>query len=477
MIDEPTAPRHQLTLDGFWDFSFDGPTASIQAGAHPIRSPGLWQTQLPQLRNVPGTGRYRRNIALPDAWRGRAIHLVMEGVFHETTILVDERPIARHDDGWTTIDVDLTEALGGRTAFTLGVDAVLPDERGLGRAALGETLASKQDWYGLQGGIWKPGRLEARHPLHFAKLTIQTAAVSGRGVVRARGALSAAPQDAALTVALRRDGVDVAREMFPLVSGRFDVELATDGVASWSPESPNLYELDATLVVDGAALDTLRRTIGFRRFEARDGRLYLNGEPFQMFGALDQDWHPEEECRPPNPQFLEQRFRSAKAMGLNTLRCHVKIPDKLYFELADRLGLVVWLDMPYCEFLTPIARESVARVFHRSVAEHASHASICIWTLFNEGWGIDLTTIPTIAAGSPRSSTRPRPPFPVRSSSTTRRVSRATITSRPTSRIFTGTTDFRTRTPPSPPRPRRLRAGPPLPGRRTATPRRAATNR
>ncbi len=120
----------------------------------------------------------------------------------------------------------------------------------------------------------------------------------------------------------------------------------------------------------------------------------LNGEPFYMFGALDQDWHPEEECRPPNAEFLEQRFANAKAMGLNTLRCHVKIPDPLYFELADRLGLIVWLDMPYMEFLAPATREDLRRVFQTSVATHGHHASICIWTLFNEGWGIDLDDNP-----------------------------------------------------------------------------------
>jgi hypothetical protein len=113
-----------------------------------------------------------------------------------------------------------------------------------------------------------------------------------------------------------------------------------------------------------------------------------------MFGALDQDWHPEEECRAPSPQFLEQRFARAKAMGLNTLRCHVKIPDRLYFDLADRLGLVVWLDMPYMQFLAPATREALRRVFRTSVATHAHHPSICVWTLFNEGWGIDLDDNP-----------------------------------------------------------------------------------
>ena len=394
MTSEPTTPRLTLSLDGPWDFAFDGALASLPRGAQSISTPGIWQTRFPQLRNIAGTGRYRRNIALPDAWRGRSIHLVLEGVFHETTILIDEQPIAFHTDGWTTIDVNLTKTLVGKTAFTLGVDAVLPDERGLGRAALGETLAAKQDWYGLQGGIWKPAWLEARDRLHIAELAITAAAKGTRGVVSARGALSASPDGALVALALKRDGADVARATYPLASERFAVELATEDIALWSPDSPTLYELEVTLEANGAVVDAARRSTGFRCFEARDGRLYLNGAPYQMFAALDQDWYPEQECRSPSPAFLEQRFRNAKVMGLNTLRCHVKIPDRLYFELADRLGLVVWLDMPYCEFLTPAARDSVKRVFHRSVAEHASHPSICIWTLFNEGWGIDLDDNP-----------------------------------------------------------------------------------
>jgi hypothetical protein len=69
-------------------------------------------------------------------------------------------------------------------------------------------------------------------------------------------------------------------------------------------------------------------------------------------------------------------------------------PDPLYFELADRLGLIVWLDMPYMQFLAPATREALKRVFQTSVAMDGHHPSIAIWTLFNEGWGIDLDDNP-----------------------------------------------------------------------------------
>jgi Glycosyl hydrolases family 2/Glycosyl hydrolases family 2, sugar binding domain len=382
--------RATLTLDGLWDFEFEGPTARL-GGGETIRSPGIWQAQFHALRDAQGTGRYRRSVQIPPDWAGKRIVLAMEGVFHESVILVDEVAVAVHGDGWTPIEVDLTAALDGRISFMLGVDARAPDDRNGGRFS--QSLAGKQDWYGVQGGIWKPARLEARDPVHLGELQVQSAYDLARGTVHVKGTLSrAAPTVVRLT--LYRSGRAAAQHDLPLRASEFETRLELANPDPWSPETPELYDLAVELVHGGRVVDRADRTIGFRRFEARDGRLLLNGEPFYMFGALDQDWHPEEECRAPTPQFLEQRFARAKAMGLNTHRCHVKIPDRLYFDLADRLGLMVWLDMPYMQFLAPATREALRRVFRTSVATHAHHPSICIWTLFNEGWGIDLDDNP-----------------------------------------------------------------------------------
>ncbi len=274
----------------------------------------------------------------------------------------------------------------------MGVDARAPDDRNGGRFS--QSLAAKQDWYGVQGGIWKSARLEARDPIHIAKATVRTSFDLKTGVVSVSGELSRAAPATTLQVTLARRGAAVARLTDHFQSDRFEASLALPEAEPWSPEAPNLYDLVIELIVDDEIVDSIERTVGFRRFEAKDGRLMLNGEPFYMFGALDQDWHPEEECRAPSAEFLEQRFANAKAMGLNTLRCHVKIPDPLYFDLADRLGLIVWLDMPYMQFLAPATREDLRRVFQTSVATHAHHPSIAIWTLFNEGWGIDLDDNP-----------------------------------------------------------------------------------
>jgi Glycosyl hydrolases family 2/Glycosyl hydrolases family 2, sugar binding domain len=384
--------RPMLTLDGLWDFEFEGPTARLDREGHTIRSPGIWQTQFPALRNSHGTGRYRRAVQIPPDWLGKSIRLILDGVFHESVILVDDAAVAVHGDGWTPVEIDLTQALAGKTSFVLGVDARVPDDRNGGRFS--QSLAAKQDWYGVQGGIWKPARLEARDPIHIANARVRTSFDLKTGVVSVSGELSRAASATTLQVTLSRGGQLDARLIYHFKTNRFDAMLALTGPEPWSPEAPNLYDLVVELVVGDATVDAIERTVGFRRFEAKDGRLMLNDEPFYMFGALDQDWHPEEECCAPSAEFLEQRFANAKAMGLNTVRCHVKIPDRLYFDLADRLGLIVWLDMPYMEFLAPATREDLRRVFEMSVTMHGHHPSIAIWTLFNEGWGIDLDDNP-----------------------------------------------------------------------------------
>src|SRR5208283_6104852 len=157
------------------------------------------------LRNAQGTGRYRRDVQIPPDWVRKRIVMVMDGVFHESVILVDEVAVAVHGDGWTPIEVDLTDALDGKTSFVLGVDARVPDDRNGGRFS--QSLAGKQDWYGVQGGIWKPARIEARDPVHIRELAVPTSYDLADGAVVAKGRLSAPAQANIRLTVSRRDEI------------------------------------------------------------------------------------------------------------------------------------------------------------------------------------------------------------------------------------------------------------------------------
>jgi beta-galactosidase/beta-glucuronidase len=237
---EPTTRPAALSLDGFWDFAFEGPTARLAGESHEVRSPGIWQIQFSSLRNASGIGRYRRRVEIPHDWAGRSIVLVMEGVFHETTILVDAAPVASHGDGWTPIEVDLTEALAGKRTFVLGVDARVPDDLNGAGARLSLKLIGKQDWYGLMGGIWKPAHLEARNAVHLAEVAVRTSFDLKTGLVTVSGKLSRAAEGTTLRVTLPRGGEAVARLVFHFRSADFEAALAVPEAAPWSPGAPNL---------------------------------------------------------------------------------------------------------------------------------------------------------------------------------------------------------------------------------------------
>ena len=215
----PWVVARPCSLDGLWDFAFEGPAARLDGEGHTIRTPGIWQTQFPALRNAQGIGRYRRGVQIPADWADKSIHLILEGVFHELVILVDEAAVAVHGDGWTPIEIDLTRALAGKTSFVLGVDARVPDDRNGGRFS--QSLAAKQDWYGVQGGIWKSARLEARDPIHIAKATVRTSFDLKTGLVSVSGELSRAAPATTLQVTLARRGAAVARLTDHFQSDRF----------------------------------------------------------------------------------------------------------------------------------------------------------------------------------------------------------------------------------------------------------------
>ena len=137
----------------------------------------------------------------------------------------------------------------------------------------------------------------------------------------------------------------------------------------------------------GVGIDGWSDTFGFRSIEARDGRLLLNGQPLYLRGALDQDYYPEGICTPPSIAFLEDQLRKAKALGLNCLRCHIKVPDPRYHEVADRLGMLVWTEIPNIAQFTERGARRLRETFEGILRRDGNHPSIVVWTIINEDWG------------------------------------------------------------------------------------------
>jgi len=177
----------------------------------------------------------------------------------------------------------------------------------------------------------------------------------------------------------------------------------------WSPENPHLYPFTVICGEDRVESYFALRTLTVERVNGKM-RLCLNGEPFFFHGLLDQGYWRDGLYTPPTPEGYAEDIRAMKALGFNTLRKHIKVePERFYYD-CDRLGMVVFQDMVNCgdySFLhdtvlptlgltrlgdrwrhrDPETRKNFLEAMDETVDLLAGHPCICLWTIFNEGWG------------------------------------------------------------------------------------------
>ncbi len=375
--------RPHLSLDGPWQFCTDPegrftPTTLLDEQTLPITVPAPWQAQSPEWRFYAGVAWYSRDIDIPDEWFGdRVIVLGFGAVDYLAEVWLNEIPVGEHEGGYLPFTLDVTDAAHrGRNRLTVRVNDPL--------ALFPELPHGKQSWYGQLSGLWQSVWLESRPVYHLRQLFITPLAEQVEVVAVLNHPL---PAGYGLTFAvLAPDGQLCAQVESDLPT----VSIPVPAPLLWDIDSPNLYTLRVTL--QGPAItDVLSDTFGFRTVATRDGQLLLNGRPLYLRGALDQDYYPDLICTPPSADYIEAQFRQAQAMGLNCLRLHIKIADPRYYAAADRLGLLIWAELPNWQLLTPAAQQRAHDTLVGMVQRDWNHPSIIIWTIINESWGVDLS--------------------------------------------------------------------------------------
>jgi hypothetical protein len=376
--------RAILSLDGTWDFQVEG--EGTWRAAH---VPAPWQALFEDLRHASGTALYCKRFQLPEEWAGRRIVVCFGAVNHLAEVSLDGQMIGTHEGGYLPFEVLLGSDLHGE--HELQVRVTLPSSEAdlYPDAPFPEVPHGKQSWYGPLGGIWQSVRLEARNPQHIGRGTITPDLATGN--VHVQVALAGAPRGDISATVYAPNGTITAQLKVP-VTGQLEVGMAlrVDNPAAWSPDEPNLYRLHLQLDEGGQTADSWSDTFGFRTIKAKDGRILLNGKPLYLRGALDQDYYPDGICTPPSLEFLEDQLVKAKSFGLNCLRVHIKVPDPRYYDVADRLGMLVWTELPNFEYFTPAAAERAKETLKGIVERDFNHPSIIAWTIINEDWGTQL---------------------------------------------------------------------------------------
>ncbi|MCX7867270.1 sugar-binding domain-containing protein [Limisphaera sp. VF-2] len=390
----PEYPRPQLVrtdwlnLNGLWEFTVT-PMVRTQA-------PSAWEGRIlvpfPIESALSGVGRrlrpderlwYRRTFAVPAAWSGRRVRLHFGAVDWACQVWVNGRFVGEHRGGYDPFSFDITGALRSEGEQELLVAVTDPTEGGQPRGK--QAHKNEGIFYTPASGIWQTvwlepvpdpciNRLVVRPELNGLRVRIEPSVWRDELLVE--------------TVALA-EGQEVARVTGPVAE---ELWMRIPSPRHWSPEDPFLYDLRVTLRRGTAVVDRVQSYFGLRTVTLRTGedgraRIALNGRILFQLGTLDQGYWPDGIYTPPSDEALRHDLEFLKRAGFNLARKHVKVEPERWYYWCDRLGLLVWQDMPSGENHTPEMRLQFEVELQRLIEARRNHPSIILWVLFNEGWG------------------------------------------------------------------------------------------
>ncbi len=393
--------KNWMSLNGLWEYAivpkdqqqpeeFDGqilvpfPAESALSG---VMQPVGEESQL----------WYRRTFEVPKKWKGQRVLLHFGAVDWDSTIFVNGTRVGRHKGGYDPFTLDVTDALNetGQQEIILSVW----DPTNTGTQPRGKQVKKPGGiWYTAVTGIWQTVWLEPVPEAHIKLLKIVPDIDTSS--VHVTAICSQATTDCSVEL-------EINLGWFNKIKGKGNADeeivLKIKKPKLWSPDSPFLYPLKLTLKNSkGKTVDTVNSYFGMRKIslgkdEQGINRLFLNNKSLFQFGPLDQGWWPDGLYTAPTDEALRYDIDVLKKLGCNMLRKHVKVePDRLYYW-CDKLGLMVWQDMPNGDKHirgneADVERsEESAKQFElelkRVINAYSNHPSIVMWVPFNEGWG------------------------------------------------------------------------------------------
>lgn len=366
---------HVIDLNGEWRFKLG------RSRWRTIDVPAAWEISQRD-KVTEGPARFRRSFYL-DLVQGEFL-LEADAISFAATVCVNGKFAGEHTGMWSRFQIDIT-ALLRNGPNEIEIEVWKPGEA---RYKLRESLAGfLPDVCNTFGGIWQGIRIRRLRGPAFANIHVVTDA---SGALHVEGDVIDSPHPQPLPDGEGKQTLRVAiqldKEVWPAVvdaQGHFALDAQISAYAIWSPVNPALHDL--TLSVSDAAgqpVAQARRRVGFRDIATHGNCTFLNGEPIHLRGALDWGWNEKRLAPAPPRAEVVEHFRKAKALGFNLWKLCLFVPDETLFDVADELGMLLWLELPlWLPKVTPALRELAAREYSAILQRVQHHPSIVIVSL------------------------------------------------------------------------------------------------
>ncbi|EHQ63620.1 glycoside hydrolase family 2 [Paenibacillus dendritiformis C454] len=396
-------------LNGTWQFAFDDDNVgnaqqwynNEQFFTRKIEVPFAYQTQLsgihdPSFHDVVW---YRRTFRVNEAWQGKRVLLHFGAVDYRAWVYVNGQYVGMHEGGSVPFHFDITDKLTwGTEEVTVRVEDPSADET-IPRGKQYWLERPDAIWYTRTTGIWQTVWLEAVHATRIG--TVKYHPNVDQGEVTLEWEVEGDYREKTVDLRISFKGELIAADRIQLQSAytKRAIDLFNRHIFrtpfhhmgwTWTPETPNLFDVTFELKQGEDVLDRVESYFGMRKIHTENGMVYLNNKPYYQKLVLDQGYWPQGLLTAPSDDDLKKDIELAKQMGFNGCRKHQKVEDPRFLYWADVLGFIVWGECAAAASFSESAVARLTREWIEIVDRDYNHPSIIAWVPINESWGIPM---------------------------------------------------------------------------------------